>query len=318
MVRTRLECLPCLLRQALDAARLVTDDEELHHSVMLRACDVFRLIDVRRSPPFLAQRIHRIIRAVVGNEDPYRAIKSEMNRLCVQLLRPLRERIAAAPDPFSAAVRVAIAGNCIDNGPRSGPSARHVKAFLTSALDRPLVGSPARLDREARKAERILYLADNAGEIAIDRLLIERLPVGRVTVAVRGHPVINDATLADARAVGLGRVARVIDNGSDAPGTLLDDCSAAFRETFAAADLIIAKGQGNFESLSGLGDQRIHHLLIPKCPLVARHVDAPQDSLVLWSAGRGRGARRRPTGAHRQGRASTAGGTAVAGGATSR
>lgn len=147
----------------------------------------------------------------------------------------------------------------------------------------PLHGSAAALREASGRARDLLYLADNAGEIALDRLLIDQLPRGAVTVAVRGRAVINDATLHDAHFVGLGKRAKPIDNGSDAPGTLLADCSAEFREAFARADLIIAKGQGNYESLAGTSDRPIWFLFVPKCPLAARHVGAPQDALVIKS-----------------------------------
>ncbi len=125
-----------------------------------------------------------------------------------------------------------------------------------------------------------MYLADNAGEIAFDRLLIEQLPANRVALVVRGGPIINDATLVDARAVGLHEIVEVIDNGSDAPGTILEDCSAAFRERFEQADLVIAKGQGNFETLSDVR-RPIRFLLKAKCPVIARHAGVPMGTHLL-------------------------------------
>ena len=101
-----------------------------------------------------------------------------------------------------------------------------------------------------QQAEKILYLTDNAGEIVLDRLLIERLPLSRVTVAVRGGAILNDATREDAQTAGLDRLVRVMDNGSDALGTLLKECSESFQRCFRESDLIISKGQGNFETLS--------------------------------------------------------------------
>jgi uncharacterized protein with ATP-grasp and redox domains len=130
------------------------------------------------------------------------------------------------------------------------------------------------------EATDILYLADNAGEIACDRLLIQQLLSVRVTLAVRGGAVVNDATLADAEAVGLHELVEVIDNGSDAPGTLLSDCSEDFRKRFAKADLIIAKGQGNFETLSDTGGN-IFFLFKVKCPVIAAHVGLPLGTHVL-------------------------------------
>lgn len=279
-MQTKLDCLPCLLRQTLDAARQVTDDEELQRAIMDQASLALRLVDPNRSPPAMAQQIHRIIRSAVG-EDPYGKINDHMNRLGVILRERLRPRVAAAADPFAAAVRVVIAANCIDFGARWGLTPEEVTHRMESALEQPLDGPVADLQRAAEKSRRILYLADNAGEIALDLLLIEQLPRGAVTVAVRGRPVINDATLPDAKAVGLAKHVKLIDNGSDAPGTLLADCSKVFQNAFARADLIIAKGQGNYESLAGTPNRPIYFLLIPKCPLVAQHLAAPEDTLVV-------------------------------------
>ena len=136
----------------------------------------------------------------------------------------------------------------------------------------------------AAKAERILYLADNAGEIVLDQLLIEQLPRERITVAVRGAPVLNDATMEDARSTGLTKLVRVIDNGMDAPGTLLDLCSAEFVAAFQNADLIISKGQGNFESLIDHCGANIYFLFMAKCGLVADRVGCPLGSFVALSS----------------------------------
>jgi uncharacterized protein with ATP-grasp and redox domains len=132
-----------------------------------------------------------------------------------------------------------------------------------------------------------LYLADNAGEIAFDRLLVERISPGRVTLAVRGAPVINDATLADAQAVGLDKIVEVIDNGSDAPGTILDDCHSDFRRRFAGADLIIAKGQGNYETLSD-GPGNLFFLFKAKCPVIADHIGQPVGTQIMVQTRTGR------------------------------
>ena len=129
-------------------------------------------------------------------------------------------------------------------------------------------------------AARVLYLADNAGEIACDRLLIERLGPARITLAVKGSPVLNDATRVDAEAVGLAAIVEVVDNGSDAPGTILADCSEAFRRRFAEADLILAKGQGNYETLSNAAAD-IFFILKAKCPVIARDLGCRVGSLIL-------------------------------------
>ena len=148
----------------------------------------------------------------------------------------------------------------------------------------PFVGDEQAFMESVQRARNILYLADNAGEIAVDRLLIARLGPARTTLVVRGHAVINDATLADVTETKLDELVEVIDNGSDAPGTILEDCSETFGERFRQADLIIAKGQGNFETLSA-ADGNIFFLFKVKCPVIASHVGLPTGTHALLRAG---------------------------------
>ncbi len=133
---------------------------------------------------------------------------------------------------------------------------------------------------KAESASRILYLGDNAGEIVLDRLLVEQLPTEKVTFAVRGAPIINDATLEDAIAGGITELVDVMDNGSDMPGTILESCSEAFRKLFAQADIVIAKGQGNYETLSD-ADGHIFFLLKAKCPVIAKDIGCEVGDLVI-------------------------------------
>jgi hypothetical protein len=165
-------------------------------------------------------------------------------------------------------------------GPNGNVTEEEVRRAILQASSEPFWGEQDFFLQAVAQARSILYLADNAGEIACDRLLIEQLPMERVTLAVRGAPVLNDATRADAQAVGLEAMVEVIDNGSDAPGTILDDCSPEFRDRFAESDMIIAKGQGNFESLS---DQKgnLFFLFKVKCPMVAERIKQPMGMHVL-------------------------------------
>jgi uncharacterized protein with ATP-grasp and redox domains len=138
--------------------------------------------------------------------------------------------------------------------------------------------------KRAASAADILYLADNAGEIVLDRLLIESLGPERVTVAVRGHPVINDATLEDARTAGLTDLVTVLANGSATPGTVLDGCSDEFRQRFERADLVISKGQGNYETLNEVA-RDIFFLFKVKCPVVAKMTRLPLGAQALVGPG---------------------------------
>jgi uncharacterized protein with ATP-grasp and redox domains len=249
-MNTTLDCIPCLLRQALEAARLATKDPGLHKKIMHEVLRWLEEMDSNQTPPVMAQRIHRRLREITGVYDPYFAEKTRLNAISVKLLPSLRAEVQSSQSPLIAAARIAIAANVIDMGVNGNITEAEVYQTVRIALTEPFFGDEKLFRQAIAKARSVLYLADNAGEIAFDRLLIEQMTPERVTLVVRGAPVINDATFVDAQAVGLDGMVEIMDNGSDAPGTILDDCSQEFRRRFVEADLIIAKGQGNFESLS--------------------------------------------------------------------
>ena len=279
-MKTYLDCVPCIIRQTLDALRLATPDETVQQRILSEVLRAAAEMDTRRSPPEMSQWIHRRIREQIGQIDPYRRIKDRFNRMALDLYPTLREWVDESNRPMETAVRLAIAGNVIDFGVTSRLSESEVRQSVTHALSASLDADVDEFFREISDAGRILYLADNAGEIVFDRLLIEQILPKKVTVAVRGAAVINDVTMTDAEDAGITELAEVIDNGSDAPGTILDDCSQSFRNRFDEADLIIAKGQGNYETLSEV-DKHIYFLLKVKCPVVARDIGCQMDSLVL-------------------------------------
>lgn len=221
-----------------------------------------------------------MIRELSGEGDPYREAKDRFNRLALSIYGELRARVESSSDPLETAIRLAIAGNVIDLGVDNHLSDEQVHVAIDHALDAPLEADLKGFAEAISDADTIVYLADNAGEIVFDRLLIEQMQMDKVTVVVKGTPIINDATIADAEAAGLTGLVAVIDNGSDAPGTILEDCSEAFRERFGEADLVIAKGQGNYETLSDV-DKDIFFILKAKCPVIARDLGCEIGSLVL-------------------------------------
>lgn len=283
-MRIVLDCVPCFARQALDAVMEAVEDPAQREPILRRLLHQIADGDWSGSPPAMAQRLHRSIRQELNNPDPYRAIKDRMNAIALQLVPAMRQRIDTHPDPREAAVRVAIGGNLLDVGAKTQIAAEELPAHLDTIWSHPLRGDLEGLFLAAERAHSILFLADNAGEIYFDRLLIERLPTEKITVFMRGSPVLNDATIVDAESAGLPELAPVFDNGSDAPGTILDDCSADFQAWFERADLIIAKGQGNYETLSEV-NKNIYFLFTVKCQLVADRVGEPVGSLVV-KAGR--------------------------------
>ncbi|MCP9787226.1 damage-control phosphatase ARMT1 family protein [Cyanobium sp. N5-Cardenillas] len=279
-MNTSLDCIPCLLRQSLEAARLVTSDASIHERLLRDALHWAEGMDLTASPPAMAQCLHRRLREMTGVVDPYRESKAWQNRVAMDMVPALEAEVEACEDPLLMAARLAIAGNAIDMGSNGRLTEQDVRQALERALKDPFHGDVEQFRAAVSEAETILYLADNAGEIAIDRLLINQLLPRTITLVVRGFPVLNDATRVDAERVGLDRMVEVIDNGSDAPGTILSDCSQDLRERFAAADLIIAKGQGNYESLSDESGQ-LFFLFKAKCPVIAELVGQPIGTQML-------------------------------------
>jgi len=280
-MRIFLDCISCFVCQALDSARLVTDDEKLHEQVVREVLRLAADLDMSQSPPAIGQQIHRLIRKLTGNTDPYRELKQQFNRLALRLCDELEERVRTSKDPMGTAIRLAIAGNIIDLGVKTSIAESDIERIINDSLTADFDSKQIEDFRNAvSRAKKILYLTDNAGEIVFDRLLIEQLPYEKITVAVRGKPVINDATLEDAEFAGLTDIVKVIDNGSDAPGTILQNCSQTFRERFEESDLVIAKGQGNYETLSDV-DKNIFFVLKAKCPVIARDLGCEVGEMIL-------------------------------------
>ncbi len=283
-MQTYLDCIPCLLRQAVEAPRLVGSSATVQEAVVRRVLQELSQVDFTQSPPAMAQAIHRHIRTLTGRKDPYQEIKERFNALALAMLPELEQIVARAQQPMAAAVRLAIAGNVIDLGINGNLQEAHVKEAIQHALAAPLQGELEPFIQAVSKAKSILYLADNAGEIVFDRLLLQQLPLERVTLAVRGAPIINDATREDATTAGIDRLVKVIDNGSDAPGTILSQCSETFLRHFKQADLIIAKGQGNYETLND-APKDIFFILKAKCPVIAKDLGCSVGDLILRRSG---------------------------------
>lgn len=276
-----LDCIPCFLRQALDAARLITDDETLHEQILRETLRLTETMDLSLCPPAIGQKIHRRLRELTESVDPYHTIKQKHNKLAMELYDLLEPTVNTSDNPLETAIRLAIAGNIIDLGVKTSISdndiRRTIEHSLNDSFDVELV---EQLQKDAANAKNILYLADNAGEIVFDRFLVKLLPMEKITVVVKGYPIINDATMEDAEQVGLTKMVPVIDNGSDGPGTILDTCSPDFLKRFDNADLIISKGQGNYESLNEQ-DKRIYFILKAKCPVIAADLNCKIGRMIL-------------------------------------
>ena len=284
-MRTYLDCYPCFVRQALSAARMAGATDPQRWGILQQTFVLLQDFELGATPPEIGTVIHRIVREEIGNSDPYAAVKATSTREALVMLPRLQTIVSEAEDPLDAAIRLSIAGNIIDFGMGNGHSF-DLWATVERVLDQPFAVDDRPAFYEALEtAGEVLYLADNAGETVFDRVLIGLLDVPVVYV-VKGGPVLNDAALDDALAAGVDQVAQIVDNGAATPGTILHFCSDEFRRRFAQADMVIAKGQGNYETLSDAGS-RVFNLLQVKCAVIARHIGQPVGSIILQQASAG-------------------------------
>ncbi len=213
--------------------------------------------------------------------NPYEQEKMECNQLALELYKGYKVKVLKSADPFDMALRLSIAGNIMDYG---ASAHFEVEPTIQKVLDSDFaINHSAELKKKLGLAEKVLYLGDNAGEIVFDKLFIETIQHPQITFAVRGDNVLNDATIEDAKQVGIDKIAAVIDNGYDAPSTILSKCSAEFLNIYKEADLIISKGQGNFEGLIDENDARIFFLLMVKCDVVAERLHVEKGSFVVYN-----------------------------------
>jgi uncharacterized protein with ATP-grasp and redox domains len=268
-MKTSPDCIPCLIRLATETAKRATRNNNIINTVIERTVALTKTMDMNTPPPKMGQLIHRIVTEETGDTDPCLEIKKECNEIALKLQPELKEIVEKSSDRFLAAAKFAIAGNIIDFATPTEFSSEimsdTINNILSSSVD---PASFELLKKSIKKAAKILYLGDNAGEIIFDRIFIDELPKNKITFCVRGRPILNDALMGDAEKAGLTSMVKVIDSGTDLPGIIPDECSAEFKNCFNEADLIIAKGQGNFETLND-SKKNIFFLFKVKCPAVA-------------------------------------------------
>ncbi|MFN3346970.1 MAG: damage-control phosphatase ARMT1 family protein [Candidatus Bipolaricaulaceae bacterium] len=282
-MRTYPECIPCILRASLAAGRLAQAEEEKLWRALREAARVCARWEQENPPLALGAKVAAVLRKELGEGDPFGPAKRQGNAQLLALYPALKGRVRAAPDPLWEALHLAAAANALDLGVHDELDCRRT---LDQALSAPRGRwEYQRFSERLADAKHVLYLADNAGEIVVDRLLIEELlAVGKkVTLAVRGGPILNDVTLSDLAEVNIPKEVEVITTGADIPGAFLPLCSPEFRARFAQAEFVLSKGMGNFE---GLAQERgpIFFLFQAKCVPVAKEAGVRVGELVLMGA----------------------------------
>lgn len=285
-MRYSMECLPCLLNQGIRVARLYLENEEDQRTLLKSIIAEIAVMDHNTSAPYIAHKIHRSLKEALQNPDPYQKEKLYYNQEMLKLEDDFYSLVESATNPLDIALKLAAAGNIIDFGPGYDLSRDNVLKTVKDSMKKDYSQEVfVSLVSALKDADKLLYLGDNAGEIVFDKIFIRTIkkcyPHLQIDFATRGEPIMNDVTEEDAYMVGIDDYANIINNGTDIPGTILEHCSDSFVNVFNEADVIISKGQGNFESLYGNGYSNLYYIFLCKCNLFMDRFGARPNDLIL-------------------------------------
>jgi len=283
-MKTHLECIPCFIKQSLEAACMATDDKEIQTEVLRKVMKYFQNVSLTNSPPELSREVHKIIRDITGSKDPYKEVKDKSNEMAKRDYLYLKKVVNESDDHLLMAIKLSIVGNVIDFGTTHR---FNINEMIDNAINKDFdASSYPYFKRVLEQSETILFLADNSGEIYFDKLLLEELAnkQKKITYVVKANPIINDALTVDAKFAGIDEIATIIEGDSgqklSSPGMILSYASNKFLEIFGSSDMVLSKGQGNYEGLSDV-DREIFFMLVVKCPLVAQDIRSEVSKLIL-------------------------------------
>ncbi len=288
-MKTYLECIPCFFRQGIESAKILGADKTTQKRIVDEISKVVPSFPLTSSPPEMGKIVHDIIKKALKADDPYKGLKHKSNRIALEIYGKLKQKVENSKDRLLTGLELSIAGNIIDYGANHGVSVEK-EVFKILKEESTMLNKRhfhyASFKKKLDNAHLILFIGDNAGEIVFDKILVEEIktlyPAKKMVYAVREKPVINDVTSKDALFVGMDKIAEIVSSGSDIPGTLLSRCSRDFVDLFHSADMIISKGQGNFETLSdGNGAVPLFFLLTVKCSVVGDKLDAKTGDIIL-------------------------------------
>ena len=280
-----MECIPCIIRQTIEVTHLLDLDTKKKKEVVREVMKVLHRIPVTdMTPPEATEIVHDVLKSLTQEKDLYKSVKKKFNEEALGLYSKMKKLIRQSADPLDTAVRLSIAGNVIDFGAHSTFDVeKTIEEVLTQKF---AIDHSDKFREKLERAKNILFIGDNAGEIVFDKLLVEELlpKVEFLTYAVKSEPILNDATLEDAEEVKMTTLTQVIETGSKSPGTFLNLTTPEFKEAYRKADLVIAKGQGNYETMEDLKDKPIFFLFKVKCPYLAEAIGVKKGDIVLFKS----------------------------------
>lgn len=276
------KCLPCVINQVIKVANItgITKKEELLREVFT----YLSKMNFDETTPEIIGEIFDMIKRHTKNPDPYKETRNYYNTLFMELLPEFERKIDQAENSFMLAVRYAIVGNIIDFNPIHNTLLEDIYDCFDNMEQLELaIDDSSALMKDISNAGTLLYLGDNCGEICMDKILLKKIkelnPNVKLFFGVRGKPVVNDSISDDAYSVGIDEYAEIIDNGDGSLGTVLNRTSPAFKEVYNKADVVIAKGQANYECLSE-EDKNIYFLLMTKCDVIAKDIGVEEKKMI--------------------------------------
>lgn len=286
-MKIRYECLPCLVNQAIRTAEIT--GAENRDELFRKVFTYLGTVDFNKSNPEIIGMTFDLLKKHIGNPDPYKNVRNYYNRLFETMTPDFERKINESSDPFEMAVKYAVIGNIIDFNPVHNMDIDDITGFIDKAIDKEFtIDHVSKLKDDICRSKRLLYLGDNCGEICLDKLLISKInklnPDIEIWFGVRGLPVVNDSIEEDAYAVGMDQYAHIISNGDGSLGTVLSKSTEEFNQVFRSADIIITKGQANYESLSEEKDCNIFFLLMTKCKVIANDIGVAEKSLICLNS----------------------------------
>jgi len=280
------DCLACLYNQMLRMSKAMHCDDACATQIMKESAARIARLNMEQTPPEAAAILYPEAAAVGGAEDPYAELKARSSERAASLIPVVRPIVSASDNPLDAALRAAAAGNVIDYATQV---LFELEEEIRTIFETPFaVDDKARFLDKLRQARTLLVIGDNVGEHLFDKLMMETmrfyLPQLRIYYMVRGRPIINDVTVREAREAGIDQVAEIVDSGVDTPGFLLERAASEARTIYERADLILAKGMGNYECMESWADDRVMFLLKIKCEVVARKIGKNLGDLIAMIA----------------------------------
>jgi uncharacterized protein with ATP-grasp and redox domains len=258
---------------------------KIKNELLRRISDYVYGINSELITPEAAREINRMLTETLNIYDLHKEEKLRSNNIALDHYSRFRELVVKSANPFDAALRLSIAGNIMDYA--ACPeffvnSEQYFNKIINEVLTTEFaIDNSKELEEAIHNSKTLLFLGDNAGEIVLDKLLLETIGHPNVFYAVRDKPVINDVTAEDAYYTGINTLARIISNGYDAPSTIIEKASAEFISVYNDADLVISKGQGNFEGLASNTREDLYFLLIVKCDVIARLLGVKKGDYVV-------------------------------------